>query len=145
MQMCTRARRLYPRHLFVKNRLRGVRSCSSSGASVSLGERANISAGHGEYLPLSRYFQQLHVQRACAACMPRYHGGGAWSVGSVHMNQAYCCACDTHHGSMARRLFVPFVWSLEVKRGYATVLHSHCQTVLTLTHYFLSAHVTVMA
>lgn len=76
MQMCTRAKRLYPRHLFVKNGLRGVRSCSSSGASVSLGERANISAGHGEYLPLPRYFQQLHV-RACAARMPRYHGGGA--------------------------------------------------------------------
>lgn len=69
MQMCTRAKRLYPRHLFVKNRLRGVRSCSSSGASVSLGERANISAGHGEYLPLPRYFQQLHVQRACRATM----------------------------------------------------------------------------
>lgn len=83
MQMCTRAKRLYPRHLFVKNRLGGVRSCSSCGASVSLGERANISAGHGEYLPLPRYFQQLHV-RACAARMPRYHGGGVISGLGTH-------------------------------------------------------------
>lgn len=52
---------------------------------------------------------------------------------------------NTHHGSMARRLFVPFVWSLEVERGYAAALHSHCQTVPALTHYLLSAHVTVMA
>lgn len=133
--MCTRARRLYPRHLFGKKRLGGVRSCTSFGASVSLSERANISARPRRISSLAPVFPAP----ACAACMaPRYHGRGGDQWPRTHNGIRLIVAMKVDSTpSLPCRLFG------HLSSNVAMPLF--CHTLLTLSHYFLGAHVTVMA
>lgn len=114
-----------------------MRSYTSFGASVSLGERANISAGPRLVSPLT---QVLSVP-ACAACMlPRSHGRGTLSVTSF-------TRCNRHRRSNEGRwrvvFFALFVFvACVLMRLFCTRAAKHC--LLTLSHYFLGAHVTAM-
>lgn len=87
-----------------------MKSYTSFGASVLLG--ANISVGHGKYLPLPQYYACAWTCNLHTTPLRRRH----LISQCVRMSQAHCCAWNTHRWSITR-LSMPFGWSLEVKCG----------------------------